>query len=183
LQTSLEDKDEGHLKFMFFTIMSQKGSALLKQLQNSIEKVFDLVNLDDRDKEAGSNSRADFNRELNIKMTTFKKFIDLEESQKVSGNHESRIQFNKLRLVHEIAVMISLVRVYYIKKEQEKGLSVQSKEEYSTPNGVGYIRMIESVKPKKKDLMKRLRNKVQETQKSLEIEEDDKAKLKLLTTK
>jgi hypothetical protein len=53
---------------------------LLKQLQNSIEKVYDLVNLDDRDKEAGSNSRADFNREMNIKMTTFKKFIDLEES-------------------------------------------------------------------------------------------------------
>ena len=79
--------------------MSQKGSALLKQLQNSIEKVYDLVNLDDRDKEAGSSIRSEFNRDMNIKMTTFKKFIDLEESQKVSNNHESRIQFNKLRLL------------------------------------------------------------------------------------
>ena len=42
--------DESYLKFVFFDIMSKKGSALVKQTFNILETYFSLAELEDEEK-------------------------------------------------------------------------------------------------------------------------------------
>jgi len=50
LLNEIQDTDLGHLKFVFFQIMSTKGSALLKQVTNQIGTTFTLAQIKDADK-------------------------------------------------------------------------------------------------------------------------------------
>jgi hypothetical protein len=62
--------------------------------------------------------------------------------------------------------MISLVRVYYVKKEIEKGLTVKANEQYSAPHGEGYQRMINSVPINKKILKKMVGSRLSQDSKA-----------------
>ena len=107
--------DESHLKFFFFDIMSQKGSALVKQTINKVETYFGLAELDDADKLNFSTAQTKIKRDLDQNLRTFKEFIDLENNKKVAQRHASSIQHQGLRLMQEIASLMLLVRTYYLK--------------------------------------------------------------------
>jgi hypothetical protein len=102
--------------------MSQKGSALLKQLTNNLDWFYSLAEFDHHDKKQFNETFSALKLVVDANLSTFKKFIDLEDSKKVANAHSSRIEFKTLRILQEVACMISIVRIYFMKKEQARGL-------------------------------------------------------------
>lgn len=96
--------------------MSKKGSALVKQTINKVETYFSLAELQDEDKLNFSTAQTKIKRDLDHNLRTFKEFIDLEDNKKVAKRHQSMIKHQELRLMHEVASLLLLVRTYYLKQ-------------------------------------------------------------------
>lgn len=116
LVNQIQRADESHLKFCFFDIMSKKGSALVKQAINKVDGYFGLAVISESERLEYSNAHYKLKRELDQNLRTFKEFMDLEENKKVAESHQSLLKHQQLRLTQEIASLLLLVRVYYIKQ-------------------------------------------------------------------
>ena len=115
LVATIQDTDEGHLKFFFFDTMSKKGSTLVKQTINKLDSYFSLAELDDNDKLDFSTAHTKIKRELDYNLRNFKEFIDLEENKKIAQSHSSKIKHQELRLMQEVSGLMLLVRTYFLK--------------------------------------------------------------------
>lgn len=64
LFNSIQKTDEGHLKFYFFDIISQKGKSLVKQIISKVDGYFSLAELSDAEKLEFTTAHAKIKREL-----------------------------------------------------------------------------------------------------------------------
>ncbi len=55
-----------------------------------------------------------------MQMRIFKEFIDMEDNERAAEAKEQEINHQKFRLSQELAAMMVLTRVFYIKLEQEE---------------------------------------------------------------
>ena len=113
----------------------------MKQLTNNLDWFFSLAEFDHHDKKQFNETFSDLKKVVDTNLSMFKKFIDLEDSKKVATAHESRIQFKTLRILQEIACMISLVRIYYLKKEQDRGLFFITDETFEQSQNAPTVEM------------------------------------------
>ncbi|CDW72147.1 UNKNOWN [Stylonychia lemnae] len=114
------ESDEGYLKFLFFEMISKKGSAIFKNAHNKLEVAFAKLEIDEQSRIEVEKVKLQAKRELDTQTRIFKEFIDLEENNKVAMVKQQQIEHQNFRLMQELAALLLLIRVFYIKLEQDE---------------------------------------------------------------
>ena len=78
------DADEGYLKFLIFEMISKKGSAVFKNVQNKLDIAFGKIEIDETIRLDVDKLKHLAKRDLDQQCRIFKEFIDLEENNKVA---------------------------------------------------------------------------------------------------
>lgn len=105
------------MKFLLFDLISGKGSAAFKNIVNRLDQAFGKLDLDEPIRLETEKVKGKLRRELDLQVRAFKEFIDLEENQKASCAKTQQIEHQSYRLMQELAALMLLIRIFYVKLE------------------------------------------------------------------
>ena len=118
------EADEGHLKYLFFEMISKKGSALFKNTSNKVDLAFGKLEVTDALRLDVEKIKISAKKELDLQLRVFKEFVDLEDNNKLAHVRIQQKEHQSFRLMQELAALLLLVRVFNIKLEQEENASL-----------------------------------------------------------
>eukprot|EP00347_Sterkiella_histriomuscorum_P011761 403371198 len=118
--TSQGNGSQQMLLFQFFEQISKKGSGLFQEIQNKLDVAFGKLEYEDSLRLDAEKIKSQAKRDLDTQTRIFKEFIDLEENNKVAFVKHQQIEHQNFRLAQEMAALQLLIRIFYIKLQQEE---------------------------------------------------------------
>jgi hypothetical protein len=114
------EADEGQTRYMIFNLISKKGSALFKNLSSKLDMAFGKLDLEESLRQETEKMKAVFRRELDMQLRAFKQFVDMNDNEKAAEEKEQQTSHQGYRLAQELAAMMIITRMFYVKLEQEE---------------------------------------------------------------
>lgn len=133
----IAEADEDHFKFTMFNFISLKGTTLFKNFINRLDNAFGRLDLQEGLRLETERDKILLRRDLEQQVRSFKEFIDLDDNQRAESAKQQQIQHQEFRLMQELAALMLLIRIFYVKLEQEESvfpLNIQSFKNITSPH-------------------------------------------------
>lgn len=76
--------DESQTQYMIFNLISEKGSALFKNISSKLDMSFGKLDLDESLRQETDKMKAVFRRELDLQLRAFKHFVDMSDNERAA---------------------------------------------------------------------------------------------------